>query len=260
MIACLSVVLAWFSPWWYGGKNLAPLDLLNGMMQPWRNGHEQFYAKNHIVSDAVDQYLVYRLAAEKSYHEEGWLGWSSLTYGGTAQYANTMALYYDWTMQLHRWLPFWTAWHVGLIGQALIAAWGMMFFLRGRGIGVLWACCGGLIYAANSQFVTWVYHRWTLSAFCWVPWVLWSVDYAKRGGKWRGVLISLSIAMALLGGTLQHGALVGLVYLAIWLEDACKQPRTWQAQTSVACWYCLRGVVGLGLAGMMILPCVMAFL
>jgi hypothetical protein len=260
MLVCLAVVLGWFSPWWAGGRNLAPLDLLNHMMQPWRGANEHGYAKNHIVSDAVDQYLVYRLAAEKSYHEEGWLGWSSLTYGGTAQYANTMALYYDWTMQLHRWLPFWTAWHVGLICQALIASWGMFWFLRGRGIGALWSCCGGLAYAANSQFVTWIYHRWALSAFCWVPWMLWSIDRARRGGHLAWACVPIFLAMAMLGGTLQHGALVGLVLFAAWAEDAWKCEHRISPQIRLLGRYAGWGVLGIGLAAMMILPCAAALL
>ena len=66
LAACLIVVLAWFSPWWIGGRNLAPLDILNEMMQPWRGTSEQVSVKNHIVSDAVDQYLIYRMVAAES--------------------------------------------------------------------------------------------------------------------------------------------------------------------------------------------------
>ncbi len=259
LLACLAVVLLWFSPWWIGGRNLAPLDILNEMMEPWRGTSEQVSVKNHIVSDAVDQYLVYRMVAAESYAKEGWLGWSSLTYGGTAQYANTMALYYDWTMQLHRWFSFWTAWHLGLMGQVMLAAAGMLLFLRGRAIGGLWACCGALAYAANSQFVVWIYHRWTLGAFCWVPWVLWSIDGYRRGNRSFWAFVPIFIALAFLGGTLQHCAFVVLAVMAMWGEEAIGTGRSLPGQSRLIGRYGLWGLLGIAMAAMMLLPCADAF-
>ncbi|TAE74017.1 MAG: hypothetical protein EAZ84_11910 [Verrucomicrobia bacterium] len=260
LLICWAVVMAWFSPWWAGGQNLAPLDLLNEMMQPWRGASVDGSAKNHIVSDAVDQYLVYRMIAADQYAKEGWVGWSSLTYGGTAQHANTMALYYDWTMQLHRCFDFWTAWHLGLLMQVLLAAWGMLLFLRGRGIGLLWSCCGALAYAANSQFVVWIYHRWTLGAFCWVPWILWAIDASRRGGRVWQMLVPVFIALSMLGGTLQHAAFIVLVVVASWIEQALKSGWVPRLQWSLLSRYLVWGLLGIGMAAMMLLPCAVALL
>lgn len=280
---CLLVVALWFSPWWVGGKNLAPLDIVHDMMEPWRAGNTHVTAKNHIVADSVTQYLIYRMIAAEDYRREGWVGWSSLTYGGTAQHANTMALYGDWTMQLHRWFDFWTAWHLGLMGQVMLAAAGMLLWLRGRGVAAGWAVCGALLFAANSQFVTWINHRWALSAFCWVPWILWCIDLHRVPGVSPGVHIDPSsrksrlalfltpvfIALAFLGGTLQHMALVTLVVMAIWLEEAISLHSTFNIQKSkikisgqlpLLGRYCAWGVVALAFASPVWLPAAEGFL
>lgn len=260
VLACLVVVMAWFSPWWMGGRNLAPLDILHEMMQPWRGTDEKIEVKNHFVPDAVTEYLAYRMLAERDFRNEGWLGWSSLTYGGTAQYANTMALYYDWTIQLHRWFGFWTAWHLGILGQVLIAAAGMLLFLQGRSIGLIWAVCGALAYAANSQFVTWINHRWALSAFCWVPWILWSIDCYKRGKRGFWTMVPVFTALALLGGTLQHAVFVVIAVMAAWLEEILRSKDGLAEKSRITGRYSAWGILGVGMAAMMLIPCVDAFI
>ncbi|MBK1827830.1 hypothetical protein [Haloferula rosea] len=256
---CLAVVLAWFSPWWAGGKVMAPLDLANEMMQPWRGDGEPGVAKNHFVADNITVLLEYRIFAAESYKNEGWVGWSDLTYGGTALYADTMALFDDWTMQLHRWFDFWTAWHLGLMGQVLIAAFGMVLLLRGRGTNTLWSVAGGLIYAANSQFVTWINHRFALGPFCWAPLIIWSIDQYRAGKRWSWGVVPVFIALAFLGGTLQHVAIVALAVVVCWGSEAWEgwkvSRRNWVNQVSLLGRYAVWGLLGSGLAALMLIPC-----
>lgn len=100
-----------FAPWWGSGKNLAPFDLLEGLLSPWGGGDRGGVPEvhNHFVSDAVTQNLPYALFAHASYQSEGWVGWNPLIFGGVAQHANTMSLPYEGFQQLHRFLNFWPA-------------------------------------------------------------------------------------------------------------------------------------------------------
>jgi len=136
----------------------------------------------------------------------------------------------------------------------------MLLFLKGRSIRSLWACCGALAYAANSQFVVWIYHRWTLSAFCWVPWILWAIDRYRQGKRASWGWVPVFMAMAFLGGTLQHAAFVVLAVIAIWGEEAITHGASVKAQTQLLSRYAIWGLLGAGLAAMMFLPCVDAFL
>ncbi|RYD24086.1 MAG: hypothetical protein EOP88_01480 [Verrucomicrobiaceae bacterium] len=269
LIACALLVVAWFAPWWISGLNLAPQDITNEMMRPWRPETGTPVVKNHFVSDGADQSIVYRIFADNAFRDEGWVGWSSHTYGGTAQYANTMALYYDWTMQLHRFMKFWDAWNFGLLGQFLIAMAGMFLFLRGRSISLPWVCCGAIAYAANSQFVAWVYHRWALGSFCWIPWALWAIDFYRRDRRWAWPLVPVFIGMAFLGGNLQYAIFTVITVMAIWGEEAWvlfssqfrKVPAATfsRMQAAVLGRYAVWGILGLGLAAMMFMPCMDAF-
>src|SRR5690606_8132897 len=114
---------------------------------------------NHFTSDGVTQYLIYHKIAERSYAEDGRVGWSDLTMGGRPEYANTMAGYDDWTMQLHRFLDYWTAWHLGLLAQCLIAGLGLFVFLRSRGISPAVSLVAAVAYVANSRFIMLFYIR-----------------------------------------------------------------------------------------------------
>src|SRR5688572_29713702 len=134
LAAIVLLALAAFSPWWAGDRLLAPLDILHETFAPWNDGDVQVDVHNTFTSDAVTQYLGYRAFAARSFALDGRIGWSDLTHGGRPEYANTMAAYGDWSMQLHRVLEFWTAWHVGLLLQLIIAASGMYVLLRAQRI------------------------------------------------------------------------------------------------------------------------------
>lgn len=202
----IAMVTAAFFPALFGGKILAPLDITKTLLPPWSADAFGPKPHNHFPSDAVTQYLPYRIFAEKSLREDGYIGWNPYEMGGYSLAANTMALPGSWPMQLHRFLPFKDAWNLGIIGEFIIAGSGMLVFLRGRKLPWLLCLIGTVAFMLNAQFIIWIYHRWALGSFCWLPWILWAFGngFATNPIQRRTLLLPAFLALALLGGSLQH--------------------------------------------------------
>lgn len=250
-----------FLPCWWG-RVLAPFDLLQELVAPWRSGFSQTVPTihNHFVSDACTQYIPYALFTQASYQRDGFVGWNPLILGGVAQDANTMTLPDDWSRQLFRFFDFWTAWHGGRAGQFLIAGLGMLLFLRGVGCRPAVALLGAVAYMLNTQFVVWIYHQWALASFAWVPWLLWSLDQAKKKSERYLALASLFLTMSFLGGTLQHVAFVAIVLVCLWLGWLGEARQQKQPTVRPTLWLALVGILGAGMAAPMLEPTILAYL
>lgn len=59
---------------------LAPFDIIHHMFLPWRGKIDILNVKNYFVTDAVTQYIPYRLFAEESFREDGYVGWNPLAF------------------------------------------------------------------------------------------------------------------------------------------------------------------------------------
>lgn len=62
-----------------------------------------------------------------------------------------------------------------------------------------WA--GAVAYLGNAQSVIWIYHRWALSAFCWLPWLFWALyrgQFAKKIQLAPALFLALAICNTLL--------------------------------------------------------------
>ena len=263
LLATLVIVgcaVAAFAPALFQGKILAPLDITTTLLPPWKDSAHGAKPHNHSPSDAVTQYLPYRIHAEESLREDGYIGWNPYEMGGYSLAANTMALPASWTMQLHRFLPFEQAWDFGILAEFLIAGIGMLVFLRSRSLPWLACVLGALAYMGNSQFIIWIYHRWALSSFSWMPWVLWA---APHGLSWknpglRQLLLPCFLALALLGGSLQHMAFVGLAcgcLVAGGIPNLKSAPKQWPVVAAWGLAFCL----AFGMAAFTIEPQILAY-
>jgi hypothetical protein len=230
VLTLLVVLAVMFRPAIFEGKLLAPADITRTLLSPWDESAAGAKPHNHYPSDAVTQYLPYRIFAEESLRKDGYIGWNPYEMGGYNLAANTMALPGAWTMQLHRYLPFVQAWNWGIIGEFLIAGCGMLVFLRGRKLPWLACCLGAIAFMVNSQFIVWIYHRWALGSFCWMPWALWAAgeEFETKGLTPKRMMLPVFLTLALLGGSLQHIAFVVLACgcfvagsLSTWKPTAC---------------------------------------
>lgn len=237
-LALLLFASALFHPAIFGGKILAPLDITTTMFAPWNEDANGAKPRNHNPTDAVTQYLPYRMFAEKSFKEDGYIGWNPYEMGGYSLAANTMALPGNWTLQLHRFLPFAHAWNLGIIAEFLIAGFGMLVFLRSRNLPWLPCLIGAVAFMANSQFIIWIYHRWALSSFCWMPWILWAAaglsSFRELGP--RHYALPLFLAMALLGASLQHVIFIFLGCVCLFLGQVRDFRRPLSEAPRIALW------------------------
>ena len=241
LIAALTLIVftgAMFFPALFEGRIIAPLDITSRMLAPWKEDANSAKPHNHYPTDAVTQYLPYRIFAEKSLREDGFIGWNPYEMGGYNLAGNTMALPGSWTMQLHRFLTFKDAWNLGIITEWLIAGVGMWIFLRSRKL--LWLPCliGSAAYMANSQFTIWIYHRWALGSFCWLPWVLWAAaeDLSWRTPTTRQLMLPCFLALALLGSSLQHMAFVFLACGCLFAGGIRSWKSVHQNRVPFLCW------------------------
>lgn len=259
ILLIVALALACFAPWLAGGKVLAPLDITSEMLLPWRGDQNLPKVHNHFVVDAVGHYLPYRLLAQQSLQEDGYVGWNPLVFGGSAQYANTMLINYDWSVLLHRFVPFWAAWTGGRLGQILLAGLGMLLFLAGRGYERGPATLGAVAYMLNQQFVAWIYFNQVVAAFCWVPFILWSLYGALEKSTRYVSLAAIFLALSLLGSTLQQAAFVAAVFFCTWLGILIDRSTTWQKAWKITVVFAASGVLGSALVAFMLEPTMHSF-
>jgi hypothetical protein len=238
---------------------LAPLDIIE-MYLPWRGAEVTSPAvHNHFVTDAVLHYIPYRMLAELALEEDGYVGWNPLLFGGTAQHSNTMLINQDWSVLMHDFLPFWSAWTLGRLGQFLLAGLGMLLFLSSRGCGPGVALLGAVGYMMNQQFVAWMYFNQVVAAFCWLPFVLWAVHLALDKSRRYLAAAAFFLALSLLGATLQQMAFVlaalFCLYLGILID---RRSESTFRKTTVA--FVIFGALGAGLVAFMLEPAIHSYL
>ena len=246
-IVCLGIwmtaVAVFFAPSVFGGKIIAPLDVQKCFFRPFA---EQPYegVHNHYVSDSVSQYLPYKYSMYRSYKEDGYVGWNPYTHNGCAISENTMTSPGDPLNYLYAFLPFWTAWDLGVMLQFFIAGVGIMLLMRYCKMPFWAALLAAISFAFYSQFITWMYHKW-VGAMIWAPFLVWALLKFKQ--YWVNVPAIIFMALAWRTGHLQACTFAFILVACVWLDAVWKKDGQWPSRQEfikVTVSYLLTGVVG----------------
>jgi hypothetical protein len=101
------------------------------------------------------------------------------------------------------------AWEIGIAVCLAIAFLGMRWFLRSRGVGEIGATLGALLFAFGPLPAIWMHQDGYLWVHALVPLVLGLAERHASSGRLRhAAFAGTAVALSLLGGALQYGAML----------------------------------------------------
>lgn len=242
-ILWLFIVLIFFAPALFSNKVIAPIDCIECIFRPFAyKPIEEVHNQYNI--DGASQYTSYNWAMKQSLEQDGYMGWNPYTHNGTAAPENTMLSPGDWHHWLYAFLPFWTAWDLGIILQFFIAGCGMILLLRYYKIPI-WGCLlAAISFAFFSQFIIWMYDRW-LGGMIWTPFLIWAL--LKNKDHILNIPAIIFMALIWRGGHMQSCAFAFFLVACIWASQIWRIDGKWPnlktiSQTTLS--YFLIGAVG----------------
>jgi hypothetical protein len=208
----LVVLLILFHSVFFEDRVLLPLDQLNTMNLPYSARYDSVQVFNHFLNDAIVYFYIAKVITRENLLAGIIDYWNPYLFGGYPQYATTHAAHFDMTnlLLLVGDLPF--SYHLQILVQLLIAGFGMYLLLRHFSVGQMVAVVFALAYMLNSIFMTTLLHRWIVASFCWVPYVVLTLQlfFVSRRSKYA-VLCSIFVALSFFGGSFQTSAYVVFV-------------------------------------------------
>ena len=220
--AWLMVLLVFFLPALQRSAFLAPLDIMDSLLEPWARADAPS-VKNAFVYDTISQYIPYDFSVYRSLRDDGYVGWNPDAHSGTAIRENAMLCPGDFRHLLYRVMPFWDAWDWGRMINFAVAGIGMILLLSQVGVSTFFILIGAISFAFYSQFVVWIYTGIMMAGFCWAPWILWALLRVKalvlgnQMQSWRPWVLGITLPSVFIGFGLRNGFLHTTLFTATML-------------------------------------------
>lgn len=202
-----------------------PTNLLPYWFFPWNTdtwpGFTRFiYHKELLAVDAIRQIFIWKDFAFALLKQGVWPLWNPYNFSGQPLLANFQSsVFYplSWFFFLpsHLW-----AWTIYIYVQPFLAGFFMYLFLRGKRLSRLASLFGCLGLIFSSYFATRYFWGVYIHSLLWLPLGLWLIDrfLAKRLSPAVFLaLLSLVLALSILGGYPQHGVFVFIISAAYFL-------------------------------------------
>lgn len=140
-------------------------------------------------------------------------------------------------------------WFLTLVMAALFT----YAFVRNLGLGFAASVVGGVVYAFSGPMVVWL--GWPHSSTAmWLPFLLLTIDKIIKTGSlhWLG-LFAVGLAFLIFAGHIQVAWLV-LMTVTAWAVFRLGMVSGWRQRLGLVCRLAVGGFLGLGLAGVQLLP------
>ncbi len=204
---CLLAAAAFFGDALLPGRSIIPTGHLS-RIEPWKS---EFSGPPQPVQqhDMVFQFYPWARFFRDSVREGSFPLWNPYNYLGTPFFANPQtALLFPLTW-FHLVLPLTTSFTVVMILKLFLAAAGMWYWLRSRGLAAEAAAMGAAAFAFSMHTVVGLPFPYA-SVTVLFPWLLWALARAAAGASpAAGVALALVTALVVLAGQPQS-ALVAL--------------------------------------------------
>lgn len=202
--------------------------------------------------EGVIYYLPMRAAVADAWRCGHWPLWNPYVSGGMPLLADCQAGAFYPPNLLYLWFDPVVAMNIVVLGGHLVAAWGVVFLLRGYRVSAWAAGVGATAFVFSGFLVAHMGHVSIVNAAVWLPWLCVATHHWCVGGR-RGWLVAAALlwAFQFLAGHPQivvySAIIVGMQVVALLVR---RSAGGWRR---IAC-LALAAAIGLAMCGVQILP------